>query len=150
MRTRPLSRFIWSHRVSAAASIAHQGPEIQSAFAQRKPHPGRQALTQDSARRQSAPQHGLYPQRGLRPALGLRARGLGAALLRQLASQPQMAAPRTQVRNLCASETICAEIGHRFGKRSVRGGRSRAGPRITWSGWRKHPAPSQKLIVHRM
>jgi transposase len=29
------------------------------------------------------------------PALGLRARGLGAALLRQLASQPQMAAPRT-------------------------------------------------------
>jgi transposase len=54
-----------------------------------------QALSQASARRQSAPQHGLYPQRGLRPAVGLRARGLGAALLRQLASQPQMAAPRT-------------------------------------------------------
>src|SRR4029077_6188805 len=32
---------------------------------------------------------------GLRPALGLRARRMGAALLRQLASQPQMAAPRT-------------------------------------------------------
>ena len=39
-----------------------------------------------SARRQPAPQHRLRPQGGLRPALGLRARGLGAAFLRQLAS----------------------------------------------------------------
>jgi transposase len=47
-----------------------------------------------SARRQQAPQHGVCPQGGLRPALGLWARGMGASLLRQLARQPQMAAPR--------------------------------------------------------
>jgi len=47
------------------------------------------------ADRQQAPQHGLRPQGGLRSTLGLPARRLGAALLRQLASQPQMAAPRT-------------------------------------------------------
>src|SRR6266478_5503521 len=81
-------------------STLHQGPEVQSAIAPRKPHPGGQALAQDSAGRQQAPQHCLRPQGGLRPTLGLRARGLGAALLRQLESQPQMAAPRT-LRALC-------------------------------------------------
>jgi transposase len=54
-----------------------------------------QALAQDSAGRQQAPQHRLRPQGGFRPTLGLRTRGLGTALLRELASQPQMAAPRT-------------------------------------------------------
>src|SRR5260370_31166130 len=45
--------------------MLHQGPEIQSAIAPRKPHPGGQALAQDSAGRQQAPQHGLRPQGGL-------------------------------------------------------------------------------------
>jgi transposase len=57
--------------------------------------PGGQTLAQDFARRQQAPQHCLRPQGGIRPALGLRARGLGAAFLRQLESEPQMAASRT-------------------------------------------------------
>jgi transposase len=54
-------------------SALHQGPEVQSAIAARKPHPGRQTLAQDSACRQQAPQHCLRPQGGIRPALGLRA-----------------------------------------------------------------------------
>ena len=47
---------------------------------------GKQAL-EDVARRQQAAQHGLSAQGELRPAVGLRARGLGAALLRELASR---------------------------------------------------------------
>ena len=54
--------------------------------------PRRQALAQAAAGRQQAAQHRLPAQGVLRPALGLPPRGLGAALLRQLARQPQVAA----------------------------------------------------------
>ncbi len=58
----------------------------------REPQPRRQALARPAARRQQAAQHRLPVERELWPALELSPRGLGPALLRQLASQPQVAA----------------------------------------------------------
>ena len=54
---------------------------------------GRQTL-EDPARGEQAAEHRLPAQGVLRPALGLRARGLGAALLRELAREPEVAAPQ--------------------------------------------------------
>ena len=81
-------------RLSGTGSALHQGPEVHAALAPREPHPGGPAGAQDAAGGQQAPEHGLPAQGILRPALGLRARGLGAALLRELAGEPQVAAPR--------------------------------------------------------
>jgi len=53
-----------------------------------------EALARAPARRQQAAEHRLPAEGELRPALGLSSRGLGAPLLRQLAKQPQMAAPQ--------------------------------------------------------
>src|SRR5271154_1955352 len=76
-------------------SALHQRPEIHAAVASREPHPGGQALAPTPAGRQQASQYRLRPERVVRPTMGLPARELGAPLLRQLARQPQMAAPQT-------------------------------------------------------
>src|SRR5271170_4997448 len=76
-------------------SALHQRPEVHAAVASREPHPGGQALARTPAGRQQAPQYRLRPERVVRPTMGLPARELGAPLLRQLARQPQMAAPQT-------------------------------------------------------
>ena len=80
-------------------STLHQGPEVHAAFAPREPHAGRPPGTQDAAGGQQALEHGLPAQGVLRSALGLRARGLGAALLRELAREPEVAAPRSPTRS---------------------------------------------------
>ncbi len=69
-----------------------KGPEVHAAVAPRQSDAGRQALAHAAAGCQQAAEHRLSAEGGVRPALGLPARGLGAALLRQLARQPQMAA----------------------------------------------------------
>ena len=54
----------------------------------------RQEGVEDAAGGQQAAQHRLRPQGELRPVVELRARGLGAAFLRELAREPQVAAAR--------------------------------------------------------
>ena len=72
----------------------HQGPEVHAAVAPGEPHGSRSRQPQEAPGSQQAPEHGLPAQGVLRPALGLRARGLGAALLRQLVREPEVAATR--------------------------------------------------------
>ncbi len=75
-------------------SPLHQGAEIHPPRAPREPHPQWPAGSQDPARREQAAQHGLPAQRVLWATVELRPRGLGAALLRELAGGAQVAAPR--------------------------------------------------------
>lgn len=56
------------------------------------PHARWQEGIEDVAFGQQAAQHGLCPQGELWPVMELRTRGLGAALLRELAGKPQVAA----------------------------------------------------------
>src|SRR6266536_326674 len=72
----------------------YQGSEIHVAVAQGEPHARRQEGVKDAAGGQQAAQHRLRPQGELRPVVELRARGLGAAFLRELAREPQVAAAR--------------------------------------------------------
>src|SRR5271156_4322565 len=72
-----------------------KGQKYTLLAASREPHPGGQALAPTPAGRQQASQYRLRPEGGVRPTMGLPARELGAPLLRQLAHQPQMAAPQT-------------------------------------------------------
>jgi len=72
-----------------------KGQKYTLLAASREPHPGGQALARTPAGRQQASQYRLRPERVVRPTMGLPARELGAPLLRQLARQPQMAAPQT-------------------------------------------------------
>jgi transposase len=53
------------------------------------------AGAQESAGGEQAAEHGVPAQGVLRSTLGLRARGLGAAILRELAGESQVAAPQT-------------------------------------------------------
>ena len=73
----------------------YQGSEIHVAVAQGEPHARRQEGVEDTAGGQQAAQHRLRPQGELRPVVELRARGLGTALLRELAGEPQVAAAHT-------------------------------------------------------
>ena len=73
----------------------HQGAEVHVAVASRQSQPGWPRLAHVPTGSQQAPEHRLPAEGGVRTALELPARGLGPALLRQLARQPQMAAPPT-------------------------------------------------------
>src|SRR5207237_1524025 len=64
----------------------HQGTEVQAALASGESEERSAAKLEGPARGEQAAEHRLLAQGVLRPALGLRARGLGAALLRALAS----------------------------------------------------------------
>ena len=70
----------------------YQGPEIHVAVAPGEPHAGWQEGVEDIAGGQQAAQHGLPVEGELRAAVELRARGLGTALLRKLAREPEVAA----------------------------------------------------------
>ena len=66
--------------------------EIHVAVAPGEPHAGWQEGVEDIAGGQQAAQHGLPVEGELRAAVELRARGLGTALLRELAREPDVAA----------------------------------------------------------
>jgi transposase len=70
----------------------HQGAEVHTALAPGEPHPGGPAGVEDAAGSQQTAEHRLCAQGVFRSALELRARGLGAALLRELAGGSEMAA----------------------------------------------------------
>ena len=76
-------------------SKLHQGSEVHAAFASREPYAEGPAGAQDAAGGKQTLEYGVSAQGVLRSALGLRARGLGAAILRELACEPEVAAPRT-------------------------------------------------------
>ena len=69
-----------------------QRPKVHAARASAESELEGTPSTQETARRQQAAQHRLCAQGILRPALGLPERGLGAALLRELARRAQVAA----------------------------------------------------------
>src|SRR3954467_13048614 len=79
-------------RLAGRSAALHQGPEIHAAVAQGEPHARRQKGAEDVVGGQQAAQHGLCSQGELWPAVELRTRGLGTAVLRELARQPQVAA----------------------------------------------------------
>ena len=72
-------------RLQRQGATLHQGPEIHAALAPENLTWQRRKNAEAAAGGQQAPQHRLPAEGILRPALGLRARGLGAALLRELA-----------------------------------------------------------------
>ena len=74
------------------ATGATSRAKLHLAVAQGEPHARRQEGIEDVAFGQQAAQHGLCPQGELWPVMELRTRGLGAALLRELAGKPQVAA----------------------------------------------------------
>ena len=78
---------------SGQGSALHQRPEIHAALAPGEPHAGRQTLAQASARSKQEAEHRLPAQGVLRAVLELPGRGLGAAILRELARKLEVAAP---------------------------------------------------------
>ena len=72
----------------------HQRPEVHAAVQPREPHTGRQEIPQAAAGGQQATEHGLSAQGVVWTAVELPQRGLGTALLRELACEPEMAAAR--------------------------------------------------------
>src|ERR1019366_1029824 len=76
-------------------SKLYQGPEVHAAFASREPHTQRPPGAQEGADGKQALEYGVPAQGVLRSTLGLRERGLGAAILRELAGESEVAAPET-------------------------------------------------------
>jgi hypothetical protein len=72
----------------ASPSTGDSAARTDAAFASREPHAERPPGARQVVDGQQALEHGV-------PALGLRARRLGQAILRQLASEPEVAAPQT-------------------------------------------------------
>jgi xanthine dehydrogenase molybdopterin-binding subunit B len=89
-----LSLIAVTYEVLPRAAL-HQRPEIHVAFAPREPLARRQEGVEGVVGGQQTAQHGLRSQGELRPAVELRTRRLGAALLRELARKPQVAAAPT-------------------------------------------------------
>src|SRR5262249_58391666 len=79
------------------------GSEIHLAVAQGESYARRQTGAKDIAFGQQAAQHGLCSQGEFWPAVELRTRRLGAAVLRELAGWPQVAAAPT-LREICRDD----------------------------------------------
>src|SRR5271168_280265 len=81
----------------------HQGPEIHPPVAPAKPHRHGPQEPEVAAGRQQASEHRLPAQGILRPTLGLQPRALGTEVLRELASEPEVAALEA-VREVCRDD----------------------------------------------
>lgn len=80
-----------------------KGQKYTPALASREPGLGWEEGVEDAAGREQTIEYGLPAQGVLRSTLALRARGLGTALLRELARQPQVATIGA-VREVCADD----------------------------------------------
>src|SRR5262245_32594549 len=78
----------------------YQGPEVHAPRPSGEPFHGWPASPEDLARRQQTAPHGVPAQRIVRATLELYPRGLGAALLRELADGPESGNARRPTRHL--------------------------------------------------
>src|SRR3989338_973093 len=88
---------------SGRGQAFHQGAEIRAAFQPRKPDAGWQALLEGFASGKQTAEHGVPAERIVWPVVGLQHGRLGAAFLRELEGQPEMAAPET-LREICRDD----------------------------------------------